>query len=83
MVFTLGSRPASTSPPQIHEDTITENLKRRYMDDFIFTYIGPVLISVNPFKQMPCVACHGMPTPWSFWSYFLLRLKGGFVWGLW
>ena len=44
-----------TSPPQIHEDTITENLKRRYMDDFIFTYIGPVLISVNPFKQMPYV----------------------------
>ena len=22
------------------------------MDDWIFTYIGPVLISVNPFKQM-------------------------------
>lgn len=22
------------------------------MDDLIFTYIGPVLISVNPFKQM-------------------------------
>ena len=26
------------------------------MDDFIFTYIGPVLISVNPFKQMPYVS---------------------------
>ena len=23
------------------------------MEDFIFTYIGPVLISVNPFKAMP------------------------------
>lgn len=30
-----------------------ENLKKRYMDDYIFTYIGSVLISVNPFKQMP------------------------------
>ncbi|TNN02035.1 hypothetical protein fugu_009522 [Takifugu bimaculatus] len=38
---------------KITEDAITENLKKRYMDDYIFTYIGPVLISVNPFKQLP------------------------------
>lgn len=39
--------------PKIQEAAIVENLKKRYMDDLIFTYIGPVLISVNPFKQMP------------------------------
>ncbi|XP_034265184.1 unconventional myosin-Ie isoform X2 [Pantherophis guttatus] len=38
---------------KISEDSIVENLKKRYLDDFIFTYIGSVLISVNPFKQMP------------------------------
>ncbi|XP_051666540.1 unconventional myosin-If [Manacus candei] len=38
---------------KINEEAIVENLKKRFMDDFIFTYIGPVLISVNPFKQMP------------------------------
>ncbi|KAM4549321.1 unconventional myosin-If isoform 1-T2 [Odontesthes bonariensis] len=38
---------------KISEEAIVENLKKRYMDDYIFTYIGPVLISVNPFKQMP------------------------------
>ncbi|XP_062308701.1 unconventional myosin-If [Osmerus eperlanus] len=38
---------------KINEDAIVENLKKRYMDDYIFTYIGSVLISVNPFKQMP------------------------------
>ncbi|MEQ2303466.1 Unconventional myosin-Ie [Ameca splendens] len=38
---------------RINEDAITDNLKKRYMDDYIFTYIGPVLISVNPFKQLP------------------------------
>ncbi|XP_072284752.1 unconventional myosin-Ie-like [Pyxicephalus adspersus] len=51
---------------KITEDAIVENLKKRYMDDFIFvsfsrgrksstpqTYIGPVLISINPFKQLP------------------------------
>ncbi|CAL7941782.1 unnamed protein product [Xylocopa violacea] len=39
--------------PKITEDAITENLRKRYMDDYIFTCIGPVLVSVNPFRQMP------------------------------
>ncbi|XP_036597218.1 unconventional myosin-If isoform X1 [Trichosurus vulpecula] len=39
--------------PQINEDAIVSNLKKRFLDDYIFTYIGSVLISVNPFKQMP------------------------------
>ncbi|XP_053974659.1 unconventional myosin-If-like isoform X1 [Hylaeus volcanicus] len=39
--------------PKITEETITENLRKRYMDDYIFTCIGPVLVSINPFKQMP------------------------------
>ncbi|XP_039623099.1 unconventional myosin-If [Polypterus senegalus] len=38
---------------KITDDAIVENLKKRYNDDYIFTYIGSVLISVNPFKQMP------------------------------
>uniref|UniRef100_A0A3B4EIH4 Osteoclast-stimulating factor 1 n=1 Tax=Pygocentrus nattereri TaxID=42514 RepID=A0A3B4EIH4_PYGNA len=38
---------------KINEEAITDNLKKRYMDDYIFTYIGAVLISVNPFKQLP------------------------------
>ncbi|XP_054756570.2 unconventional myosin-Ie-like [Lytechinus pictus] len=38
---------------KIQEGAIVENLKKRFMDDLIYTYIGPVLISVNPFKQMP------------------------------
>ncbi|XP_078608687.1 unconventional myosin-Ie-like isoform X1 [Branchiostoma floridae x Branchiostoma japonicum] len=39
--------------PKIQESSIVDNLKKRFMDDLIYTYIGPVLISVNPFKQMP------------------------------
>ncbi|XP_066913408.1 unconventional myosin-Ie-like [Clytia hemisphaerica] len=38
---------------KIQESAIVENLKKRYMDDLIYTYIGPVLVSVNPFKQLP------------------------------
>ena len=40
-------------PPQCSEETIGENLRKRFMDEFIYTYIGPVLIAVNPYKSMP------------------------------
>ncbi|ULU12341.1 hypothetical protein L3Y34_015571 [Caenorhabditis briggsae] len=39
--------------PKLTEQSIVENLKKRLQANSIFTYIGPVLISVNPFKQMP------------------------------
>ncbi|XP_042233843.1 unconventional myosin-Ie-like isoform X2 [Homarus americanus] len=38
---------------KITEDAITDNLKRRFLEDKIYTYIGPVLVAVNPFKQLP------------------------------
>lgn len=37
---------------EIAEHTILECLKQRHKDDAIYTYIGPVLVSVNPFKNM-------------------------------
>eukprot|EP00041_Stephanoeca_diplocostata_P026295 m.705816 g.705816 ORF g.705816 m.705816 type:complete len:1074 (+) comp22930_c0_seq1:209-3430(+) len=43
---------------KITEDSINENIRKRYMDDFIYTYIGPVLIAVNPYKQMPYFTEH-------------------------
>jgi len=38
---------------KISDDAICDNLRKRYMDDLIYTYIGPVLISVNPYKSLP------------------------------
>ncbi|WKX89898.1 hypothetical protein Q1695_009049 [Nippostrongylus brasiliensis] len=38
---------------KLTEQAIADNLKKRLHGNSIFTYIGPVLISVNPFKQMP------------------------------
>ncbi|KAI0227942.1 Unconventional myosin-If [Lamellibrachia satsuma] len=38
---------------KITEAAIVDNLKKRFMEDQIYTYIGPVLISVNPFKNLP------------------------------
>ncbi|CAG2209745.1 MYO1 [Mytilus edulis] len=37
---------------KISEPAIVENLKKRFMEDVIYTYIGPVLVSVNPFKHI-------------------------------
>jgi len=39
--------------PKVTEDQILENLNKRYMADLIYTNISDVLISVNPFKQLP------------------------------
>eukprot|EP00122_Pirum_gemmata_P021205 Pgem_evm1s19774 len=38
---------------KVNEDAIVDNLKKRIMEDLMFTYIGPVLIAVNPFKLLP------------------------------
>eukprot|EP01097_Dermamoeba_algensis_P012068 TRINITY_DN966_c0_g1_i1.p1 TRINITY_DN966_c0_g1~~TRINITY_DN966_c0_g1_i1.p1 ORF type:complete len:1106 (+),score=323.31 TRINITY_DN966_c0_g1_i1:51-3368(+) len=40
---------------KITDDGIVENLKKRYDADLIYTAIGPVLISVNPFKKLEIV----------------------------
>jgi myosin heavy subunit len=38
--------------PSPSEKTITENLQMRHKRDIIYSYIGQVLVSVNPFKQL-------------------------------
>lgn len=37
----------------LDETTLLEVLRSRYADDHIYTYIGDILISINPFKQLP------------------------------
>eukprot|EP01137_Pigoraptor_chileana_P027899 Opistho-2@11102 len=38
---------------KVDEASIVDNLKKRLMEDLIYTYIGSVLIAVNPFKNLP------------------------------
>lgn len=44
----------------ISEGGIVQNLKSRFNSDLIYTYIGPVLISVNPFKTIQGLYTPGM-----------------------
>jgi myosin-1 len=40
---------------KVGESDIVENIKKRYDNDLIYTYIGPVLISMNPYKDLGIV----------------------------
>lgn len=37
----------------LNEPEVLNNLVERYKKDMIFTYIGPTLIVVNPYKYLP------------------------------
>lgn len=39
--------------PYLHEPAILYCLQERFYDGDIYTYTGPILISVNPFKKLP------------------------------
>ena len=38
---------------KVTEDQITDNLRKRIQADLMFTYIGPALVAVNPYKKLP------------------------------
>ena len=37
---------------ELNHATILWNLYKRYIADDIYTYVGPTLLAVNPFKRM-------------------------------
>eukprot|EP01121_Diplochlamys_sp_Union-15-3_P016857 TRINITY_DN5813_c0_g3_i1.p1 TRINITY_DN5813_c0_g3~~TRINITY_DN5813_c0_g3_i1.p1 ORF type:complete len:168 (-),score=28.61 TRINITY_DN5813_c0_g3_i1:28-504(-) len=36
----------------LHEPAVLMNLKTRYLNDMIYTYSGPILIALNPYKKL-------------------------------
>ncbi|KAG8256468.1 Unconventional myosin-IXb [Homalodisca vitripennis] len=39
--------------PDLNEQTLLENLRTRFLSGHIYTYVGSILIAVNPFKFHP------------------------------
>lgn len=37
----------------LNDAELLENVRKRFFKDLIFTYVGPTLLVVNPFKKMP------------------------------
>lgn len=44
--------------PDLTERTLLENLKARFEKNLIYTYVGSILIAVNPFKIIPIYQPH-------------------------
>lgn len=38
--------------PDLNEQTLLDNLRARFLAGHIYTYVGSILIAVNPFKVM-------------------------------
>ena len=38
--------------PNLNEEIILNHLKTRYDQNLIYTYIGDILLAINPFKQL-------------------------------
>jgi myosin heavy subunit len=36
----------------LSEQSLLDNLRRRYEHDMIYTYVGPILIAINPYKKL-------------------------------
>uniref|UniRef100_A0A8R1DFX9 Uncharacterized protein n=1 Tax=Caenorhabditis japonica TaxID=281687 RepID=A0A8R1DFX9_CAEJA len=50
--------------PELTEQTLLDNLRERFANGHIYTYIGPILVAVNPFcmlriKENQCVVISG------------------------
>lgn len=43
----------NTMLTHLNEPNLLENLRARFADDIIYTYIGSILVAVNPYKSLP------------------------------
>lgn len=53
----LDGVPDLTNLTYLNEPSILHGLNLRYAEDLIYTHAGPVLIAINPFKQVPTLRC--------------------------
>lgn len=51
----------------LFQDSIVEHIHRRYGNDIIYTYMGDILIAVNPFKMMPIYGDRVSQGGYTFW----------------
>lgn len=52
--------PDMTMMPEITEQAINNNLKKRYIHNLVYTYTGSILVAVNPYKELGCYTTEHM-----------------------
>ncbi|KYO17870.1 hypothetical protein Y1Q_0011527 [Alligator mississippiensis] len=55
----------------LDEDTIIHQLQKRYADLQIYTYVGDILIALNPFQNLSIYSpqAGNQPGPWNLLGY--------------
>ena len=59
--------------PYLHEPAILHCLQNRYVGGDIYTYTGPILIALNPFKAVPLYTPQILE---SYYNFGLLKSQG-------
>lgn len=59
--------------PHLHEPALLHCLQQRYHDGDIYTYTGPILIAVNPFKHL---SIYGTDELSNYYNSGLLKSQG-------
>ena len=59
--------------PFLHEPAILQSLYRRFQEGLIYTFTGPILIAVNPFKRLPL---YTEPVLQQYYSAGLMKSQG-------
>jgi len=58
---TLASADDMTKLDQLHQAIILHNIRQRFNAGIIYTYIGPMIISVNPYRLIPSLGSELIP----------------------
>ena len=74
--------PDLVSLMDVNTGAVLHNLRLRYQNDDIFTAIGPIIVSVNPYKQLDSCSAESLghmkevPIWWEGWSCLRETIEG-------
>jgi len=58
-----------------HQNTVTEQLQKGYAKDQIYTYVGDILIAVNPFQNLDIYSSQVWKTRFGLYQLALISFK--------
>lgn len=59
----------------LHQNTVTEQLQKGYAKDQIYTYVGDILIAVNPFRNIDIYSSQVWKSRFGSFKLSLISIK--------